>query len=96
MYDNAEKQCYASSQLSLCKRCHCQSCFHQYLDKRDGEKPKRKEINEKRALGNKNIGESPYRSWDSDRSQWSQNWFKDIASFRKDYFWDCHADRTKS
>ena len=85
-------QFHITSHLELCERCHCQSCFHQYLDKTDREKPKSHDANRKGVNEQKRINKATMLSRNV---QSSDNWFGDMVKFRKNYFWDCHADRTK-
>ena len=81
------------SLLGLCKGCHCQTCFHQYVDNGGQNRPKKDVVAKEKKHRKKEFQEQGFPSKLSNPSYQSESWFMDIARFRKNYFWDCHADR---
>ena len=82
------------SKFKLCKGCHCQSCFHQYLDQKRNVKSGRNGKGIDTTGSNKYIAPTNHHTKGTNHSNWSENWFQDIAKFRKEHFWACHSDRS--
>ena len=95
LHRNQEGNNPAISKFDLCKGCHCQSCFHQHLDK------KRKPISGKHTghmnnvRSNNDATPTTHLVKDTLATNWSEKWFQDIARFRKNNFWACHSDRAQ-
>ena len=43
--------------------------------------------------GEKHVIESNPKRKNKINPSWTDNWFSDVVKFRKEHFWDCHAER---
>ena len=63
------------------------------MDNRGQNRPKKDVVAKEKKHRKKEFKEQGFPSKLSNPSYQSESWFMDIARFRKNYFWDCHADR---
>lgn len=79
-------------------QCHCKDCFGKYkITKASTEaRPRSSSM----SLHQDNI-RSHFKSTPTGNASgqvivpWTEEWFQDLVKFRKEAYWDCHAETTK-
>ena len=95
LHAKQEENSLIISQFNLCKKCHCQSCFHEHLDQKRNVKSGKNDRDKEKSQVIKQVPQTRHTRRDTQHPNWSENWFQDIARFRKNNFWDCHSDRAQ-
>jgi hypothetical protein len=93
----------------VCTQCHCETCFKNFKPTTNRSKSETGSrltgFTGSRSTGLAGYGndiESHFKLEEASQDHsklvkvpWTEDWFKDIVTFRKEAFWDCHAETTK-